>query len=93
MARSLDLRVDDGQTLELQESRTTARERIPDDVEPQDDELVNVATIEPIPPNGGYAWVCTFAVFLINAHTWGVNSVSASIYPSGHDTEDSVLTV
>lgn len=29
-----------------------------------------------VPPNGGYAWVCTACVFLINAHTWGVNSVS-----------------
>jgi len=26
------------------------------------------------PPNGGYGWVCVFCVFLINAHTWGVNS-------------------
>ena len=29
-----------------------------------------------IPPDGGYGWVCTACVFLINAHTWGVNSVS-----------------
>jgi hypothetical protein len=26
-------------------------------------------------PNGGYAWVCAWSVFLINAHTWGVNAV------------------
>ncbi|KAF9693222.1 hypothetical protein EKO04_008950 [Ascochyta lentis] len=26
------------------------------------------------PPNGGYGWVCTFCVALINAHTWGINS-------------------
>ncbi|UPX10334.1 uncharacterized protein EKO05_0001000 [Ascochyta rabiei] len=26
------------------------------------------------PPNGGYGWVCTFCVALINAHTWGLNS-------------------
>lgn len=37
--------------------------------------LTNLATIEPIPPNGGYGWVCMMAVFLINAHTWGVNAV------------------
>jgi hypothetical protein len=40
--------------------------------------MANVTTIEPIPPNGGYGWVVTFAVFLINANTWGVNSVSYS---------------
>lgn len=28
----------------------------------------------PPPPNGGYGWVCTFCVALINAHTWGINS-------------------
>lgn len=26
------------------------------------------------PPNGGYGWVCTICVALINAHTWGINS-------------------
>jgi hypothetical protein len=24
-----------------------------------------------VPPNGGYGWVCTACVALINAHTWG----------------------
>jgi hypothetical protein len=42
---------------------------------PPSDRLVNVATVEPVPPDGGYGWVCTFAVLLINAHTWGVNAV------------------
>lgn len=27
------------------------------------------------PPDGGYGWVCVITVFLINAHTWGLNSV------------------
>ena len=27
------------------------------------------------PPNGGYGWVCVAAVFIVNAHTWGLNSV------------------
>lgn len=27
------------------------------------------------PPNGGYGWVCVACCFLINAHTWGINSV------------------
>lgn len=30
---------------------------------------------EDVPPDGGYGWVCVVCVFLINAHTWGVNSV------------------
>ncbi|KAL7924081.1 major facilitator superfamily domain-containing protein [Trichoderma austrokoningii] len=28
----------------------------------------------PPPPNGGYGWVVTAAVCIINAHTWGMNS-------------------
>ncbi|KAK6592995.1 major facilitator superfamily transporter [Botrytis cinerea] len=27
-----------------------------------------------VPPDGGYGWVCVACVFLINGHTWGVNS-------------------
>ncbi|KAK6220585.1 hypothetical protein LQW54_002030 [Pestalotiopsis sp. IQ-011] len=30
-------------------------------------------------PNGGYGWVCALSVFLINAHTWGVNASWAVI--------------
>ncbi|KAH0592204.1 hypothetical protein MHUMG1_10060 [Metarhizium humberi] len=44
-----------------------------------DGAMANIATAEPVPPNGGYAWVCTFAVFLINANTWGINSSWAVI--------------
>jgi len=29
-----------------------------------------------VPPDGEYGWVYVACVFLINAHTWGVNSVS-----------------
>jgi hypothetical protein len=29
-----------------------------------------------VPPDGGYGWVCVTCLFLMNAHTWGVNSVS-----------------
>ena len=34
----------------------------------------STAYVHDVPPNGGYGWVCTFCVFLINIHTWGVNS-------------------
>ncbi|KAH7045212.1 major facilitator superfamily domain-containing protein [Macrophomina phaseolina] len=37
-------------------------------------ENANTDSEEDGPPNGGYAWICTICVFLINAHTWGVNS-------------------
>ncbi|KAF2452407.1 major facilitator superfamily domain-containing protein [Lineolata rhizophorae] len=26
------------------------------------------------PPNGGYGWVCVACVFIVNGHTWGLNS-------------------
>lgn len=29
-------------------------------------------------PDGGYGWVCVACVFWINAHTWGINSVSTT---------------
>lgn len=32
-----------------------------------------------VPPNGGYGWVCVACCFLINAHTWGLNSVRLRI--------------
>lgn len=35
------------------------------------------AKLEDAPPDGGYGWVCTGCNFFINAHTWGINSVSA----------------
>lgn len=37
-----------------------------------------VVTGSDLPPDGGYGWVCTASFFMINAHTWGVNSVSLS---------------
>ncbi|OOF91361.1 hypothetical protein ASPCADRAFT_518599 [Aspergillus carbonarius ITEM 5010] len=47
-----------------------------------------VSTFEDIPPNGGYGWVCTFCVFMINVHTWGVNSAWGVIlnYYLSHST-------
>lgn len=35
---------------------------------------------EDVPPDGGYGWVVVACVFWINAHTWGVNSVSSYGY-------------
>ncbi|OAA32474.1 Major facilitator superfamily domain, general substrate transporter [Moelleriella libera RCEF 2490] len=32
------------------------------------------STHPPPPPNGGYGWVCTACVSVINGHTWGLNS-------------------
>lgn len=34
----------------------------------------NIATVEDIPPDGGYGWVVAAAVFLANAHTWGLSA-------------------
>ena len=35
----------------------------------------NVVDREDVVPDGGYGWVCVICFLLINAHTWGVNSV------------------
>ncbi|KAL9116627.1 MAG: hypothetical protein Q9187_006849 [Circinaria calcarea] len=41
--------------------------------------LADVANLEKdvqdVPPDGGYGWVCVACVFMVNAHTWGLNSV------------------
>ena len=35
-----------------------------------------------VPPDGGYGWVCVGCSFMINAHSWGLNSVgSQSVQP------------
>ena len=44
-----------------------------------EDSRINVAAREDVPPDGGYGWICTGCVFVINAHTWGVNSVGLPI--------------
>ncbi|KAF4306298.1 putative transporter ESBP6 [Botryosphaeria dothidea] len=58
-------------SIELQHQNFGERGSIHSATQPQDD--TNIILQEDVPPNGGYAWVCTACVFLINAHTWGVN--------------------
>lgn len=42
-------------------------------IESQDQQPADVASPPP-PPNGGYGWIVTLAVCIINAHTWGMSS-------------------
>ena len=35
---------------------------------------LHAVELEDVTPDGGYGWICTMCVFLINANTWGVNS-------------------
>lgn len=42
-------------------------------IESQDQQPADVASPPP-PPNGGYGWIVTIAVCIINAHTWGMSS-------------------
>ena len=39
-----------------------------------DEEHVATTAKQDVPPDGGYGWVCVLCCFLINAHTWGINS-------------------
>ena len=39
------------------------------------------------PPDGGYGWVCVACSFLINAHTWGINS-SYGVFLAFYLSED-----
>ena len=55
------------QTHEFRDSESKQPEVNP----PQDAVL-----IEDVPPDGGYGWICTACVFMLNAHSWGINSVS-----------------
>jgi hypothetical protein len=46
------------------------------EAEPEQSVSALTEKIEDVPPDGGYGWVCTGCNFFINAHTWGINSVS-----------------
>ena len=42
---------------------------------PDEEPAVSPSIQKPdLPPDGGYGWVCVACCFLINAHTWGINS-------------------
>ncbi|KIX99828.1 uncharacterized protein Z520_04464 [Fonsecaea multimorphosa CBS 102226] len=66
----------DAEIFELVDSNTTQNHAFEESsVNQLEDHLPHDAvSVEDVPPNGGYGWVCTACVFLINAHTWGLNS-------------------
>ena len=49
-----------------------------EDAEHQQYRLSGVEKACDEPPDGGYGWVCVACCFWINAHTWGINSVSGN---------------
>jgi len=74
---------------------TTSRRSSWYDDDPSGEEnLTNVASIEPTPPDGGYGWVVAVGLFLVNTHTWGIASAWAIImayYLRTHQIEGSHL--
>ncbi|OAQ63016.1 MFS transporter (Mch2) [Pochonia chlamydosporia 170] len=48
------------------------KDNLSSSIEPQ--AAANAHHAPPPPPNGGYGWVCTACVALVNGHTWGLNS-------------------
>ena len=46
-----------------------------------------------VPPDGGYGWVCVACTFVINGHTWGINSVESRPVTIGYLLTNGNLTV
>lgn len=64
-----DVKKDTQHGIELKTDNTNTENTLEKGQEPaQDDDA------PPPPPNGGYGWVCTACVAIINGHTWGLNS-------------------
>jgi MFS family permease len=67
-SQSIDVACEDGSILHSEDhsEKTSHRDNEGDDVHEQ--------VVADRPPNGGYGWVCVACCFLINCHTWGLNS-------------------
>ena len=50
----------------LDDSKQTSNDEDPSQTPP--------SQVEDVPPDGGYGWICVACNFLINGHTWGINS-------------------
>lgn len=72
---------------DIQDEEKPAKVVTPDEQD-SEDSIVSDRDPEPavpeeridVIPDGGYGWVCVACCFLINAHTWGINSVSQNIF-------------
>jgi hypothetical protein len=51
-------------------------DNIPVNADPEQAQPPARIEVEP-PPDGGYGWICVICVFLVNAHTWGINGVGS----------------
>ena len=64
--------------IEMPAVQTRPNPTLADEADPGEPHA-NETSQEDLPPDGGYGWICTACVFLINAHTWGVSSVSCEV--------------
>lgn len=70
LSQSRDIESNETASTELSEDAISSGEQLPEHVPETSSKLVDTA------PDGGYGWVQVAVCFLINAHTWGLNSVS-----------------
>jgi len=75
MRRSEDVDgIDPQRQVEGQRNEALSEKTIISD-EPEEPRGPEVQKPDDVPPDGGYGWVVVACVSLINAHTWGINSV------------------